>query len=437
MGNFYNKLRNCRYMKSWKLNRTSVYTVVLTLSILIGVVGSIHDSLPITAIGIGVSAITAFFVPEDELIYLVLWLIAPNRVLTIGPISAPTIVMIIGVGKKTLNGKLRISKRFSVLAVILVIIELFSTMFVNLNLIFTAKVVVVLIFICNCRPAIINAAAYEKMIRSCSWGCILSAIFALALNPSTIMESSRFGLSDSGQNVLGIVCAAMAVHLFLLMTNGIGRKTVGLMIGVIVIGLFTGSRSFLLALAIGIGFIVLIDVFKFDIKKIGKLCFFVLIIGAAGWVIISNSEVLMNFAEKMIYRINKLSNQDVSNGRFELWDQYITVFFEHPEYFLFGGLGIGQFQIGFVAHNMIIEQIASVGVVGSLLFIALYLDVYFDIARACGARVVVFSDFVVPLLSLMAASMVSHTLLGVPQTMLLLLSGIALFSNVNKKIGRL
>lgn len=41
-----------------------------------------------------------------------------------------------------------------------------------------------------------------------------------------------------------------------------------------------------------------------------------------------------------MYRITKLQNMDVSNGRFDLWEQYITIFNEHPVYFWLGGLGM-------------------------------------------------------------------------------------------------
>lgn len=130
-----------------------------------------------------------------------------------------------------------------------------------------------------------------------------------------------------------------------------------------------------------------------------------------------------------MYRITKLQNMDVSNGRFDLWEQYITIFNEHPVYFWLGGLGMGEFGLQYVAHNMIIEQIASYGVVGSVFIFAMYASAVFAIKMFSNCDLKILSFSIVPLAVFLGSSMVSHTILGIPQTTMLFLCIFSLFSS--------
>ena len=185
----------------------------------------------------------------------------------------------------------------------------------------------------------------------------------------------------------------------------------------------------MLAAAIGVIGIIIMLILRMQVGSLLKIVtlFVIGIIGAV--FLVKNSNFISDYWDSIMYRITKLQAVDVSNGRYELWKEYLDLFHQQPKYLWLGGLAVGTNGIELVAHNMIIEQIAAYGIIGSVILIFLYITVLRRLVAESLSRVRWNTFRVAPLIALLCVSMVSHTLLGVPQTTMLLICFLAMFDN--------
>ncbi len=399
------------------------------ISIIIGQIANMSNSTGLLLIDLILVGIVSLFISEERILPFMLCLIAPNRILTYGPISAPTIIMMIGIFR---NIKLafKLEKQFFISIFGLICISIFTFFLGDAMLLDAIKIFVVLSFLRIYTDLDNIRYSYIKYVKYCALGCILSGIISLAINPSSISDAGRFSLSGSGENVLGILCATIILHFVTIAINEYQIRKSPLFIYSLIlmgIGFLTGSRSFFLAIAIGMICLFLTILFKLDIRSLLKTLLICLVVVIFCYAVISSSEYIRDIFSKLIYRTNKLQNTDISNGRFSLWSQYLYVLNSNPVHLLFGGMNPSDYGINKVAHNMIIEQLASFGVIGSLFIISAYLSIFKYLRQNSGSKIKLVSAQIVPLIAFLGASMVSHTLLGVPQTMMLYLCAIGLF----------
>lgn len=381
------------------------------------------DNLLLTAFVI--SAFYSITWNINGLLPFVLLLMASNRVLTIGSISLPTFVMIIGCIRIAFNGKMRIKldNNFKICSILL-IFESFFTYFNGSFQIFSSiKIIVMLYFIQSYVPKGNVNSIYIKMIEACSTGCIITSFLTMIINPSSLNENYRFSLTQTGgENVLGILCAIMALNLLYILLYKKIDNSLKYIVYITIIGiisLLTGSRSAILALLIGILGIFVVACIRHNFKQIILMVLFTSIIVVVLYFVLNRENIIATYADRFIYRMQKLSGTDISNGRFDIWAQYFSVFKHNPWILWFGGMNIAEFNIDMVAHNMIIEQVSMYGVIGSFILLAMYLITYRIIRVKSGSKTRIFSAGVIPLLTLLIVSMFSHTLLGLPQTMML------------------
>ena len=388
--------------------------------IVLGILADEAKSNIILALGLVITCVVSLVVKADLLIPLVFLLIAPNRLLTLGPISAPTIVMIVGVMREGF----RIRKTLFMQSMILIIYSV-ATMFIGKPVLFDSlKTIVVLIFLEEFSKTLEIQKQFSLCVKSAVFGCGLSFVLALASDFEAIKESNRFALTENGQNVFGITCAVLIVSLIvdILDTSndkkcGVANKNISAFL-LVIMGILTGSRSFLLAVAVGVIIVIAVEIKKIDVRNVVRL----MLLGIALVIVLAflyaQNDLIRNYVNSFVYRMEKLQRTDISNGRFELWMQYITVLIEEPQYLWFGNLNPIDFGIDLVAHNMILEQIADFGAIGSAIIFIMYLSAFQRIA--CDANCVInYGRLAAPLAALLSASMVSHSLLGVPQTMML------------------
>ena len=250
---------------------------------------------------------------------------------------------------------------------------------------------------------------HESCTLFCSIGCVLTCAISLITNPISIIESSRFSFSKSGQNVLGIMCAIMALNLILTNETIKNRKIKSIFCFLLcIIGFLTGSRSFLLAFGVGITGIFLVLILKLEICKFFKIIFIFLVGLVILVVLINKSNLIGIYWNSLVYRITKLQTIDVSNGRFEIWNQYFRIFKQSPMYLWIGGLLVGTNGIEIVAHNMIIEQIATYGILGSIIILTLYICTFSMIKRETGSKLLFYSHKSMPMISFMIVSIFSY-----------------------------
>ena len=109
-------------------------------------------------------------------------------------------------------------------------------------------------------------------------------------------------------------------------------------------------------------------------------------------------------------------NDDISNGRFDLWKIYMDKLSKDFKLFLIGGTreDFGGMQ----AHNMFIEVVANHGILGTVIVCYLYTMVFLEIGeavRSLGKRKIKLLGFI-PFVLVFIVGMASHTLLGTEAT---------------------
>lgn len=417
--------KGCGIVQSIKRkNIFKIFTAVLV--ILIGIIAEKTGSNHYLIIALAVVIIYSVLCNSSQLFEFALLLVASNRILTIGFISLPAVVMIIGCIRLVINGKIKMKNSF-VIGSIFLILESFVTCINGSSQIFsTLKIIIVLYFIQSYTDITDIKKTYVQLVDACATGCIITSVLTVFLNYSSLYNNYRFSLTQSGgENVLGILCSIMILNLLyiILYKTTKNRTRYIIYVGLLgVISLLTGSRSALLSLLIGVFGIFIISCLRQNMKQVAVMIVFGFIIFMIACFLFKGDNLITIYVDRFIYRMQKLGNADISNGRFALWKIYFNVFCEYPAIFLFGGMDYIKFGIEMVAHNMIIEQVAAYGIIGSSILIMLYLNVYRNIKDKSCSRVIPFSIGGIPLVSFFIVSMFSHTLIGIPQTIMLYIS---------------
>lgn len=410
--------------------------LIFSLSVFVIVIGQLSSLLHaewILLLAFALVIVLAFKCPRHLLIPFMLFFLAPNRILTYEAISVPTIIIVISIVR--FIKKIRIDASFFVCSLSLVLLTIVSANFGSSMTLDAFKIVLLLLFLQLYSECDIEEF-YTICIEKCAYGCVISFIIAIILNPSSIINVSRFSLTSSGENVLGILAGVLFVNLvYIIFIKGPEDlfKYYCLSVCVLCIGFLTGSRSFFIEVGIAIIGLLLWLIIYGKWRLLLKTMVFILFVSTFLLMLYSQSMQTYNYIEGLINRIIKLQSSDVSNGRFEIWEQYAYVFSNHPIYLLLGGLDFNAFAINFVAHNMIIEQVASYGIVGSGLITYIYFKTFKNIKNKSSSELILSDGSFISLLSFLLVSMVSHTLLGVPQTSMLFMCLISIYKNKRSK----
>ena len=178
-------------------------------------------------------------------------------------------------------------------------------------------------------------------------------------------------------NFFGIVSALAIVNLLYssLILNANVKLNTLLIIGCTFCGFLTQSRTFILAVGLGV---VLIFLFtsskklKFRFIAAGFLCALIAL------TIYTSVPAIAERIDAVLFRIFDPSDGDISNGRYDLWATTINTMMNNPIYFW---LGAGDYnRIGAidegkvrVAHNLFLETWVIYGVIGCILLVLIYI----------------------------------------------------------------
>ena len=413
-----------------KERRRLVLLCVAISTNLLGHLAEAHNSELCLVAALALTLIYASTCNNEQLASFMLLLVAPNRLLTLGPISAPALVMLVGVVRMSMGGKSKISREALICSILILTTSILAAINGRSQLLSSIKVLIVLCFIRMYFPSTRPTKRYIEYVENCSLGCIITSTLALVINPRLLTENVRFSLTGSGgENVLGILCAVMIINLLIIVFyRNDQRKVVHVAsaISLLLVCFLTGSRTAFLCLIIGIIGICVLACIKLQFKHAFYLILLVVAVGGLAHLILNGNEVVTDYVQRLVYRTQKLANSDISNGRFEIWKAYFEVLKSNPRILWFGGMNQASFGINIVAHNMILEQLVEYGIIGSFLILILYCVTYSDVINASDSRARALSEGMVPVIALLVASMFSHTLIGIPQTMMLFVSAYGL-----------
>lgn len=187
-------------------------------------------------------------------------------------------------------------------------------------------------------------------------------------------DSMRMAVVDNDPNILAVEVAFVLSYLCVNYYSSNNSSKLLFLLSIIIlsiISLFCGSRMGLILLAFVLVMSVLLNLGSFR-----KSTLLVVVFGLAIGVFLF-SETGKTIIDALMFRSEVLeNNDDVSNGRFEIWESYIKLFNSDP-FLWFFGLG-NQFKYGITdqAHNVFIEDIAAFGVIGMIMLYFTYLNIY-------------------------------------------------------------
>lgn len=156
------------------------------------------------------------------------------------------------------------------------------------------------------------------------------------------------------------------------------KKTNMIFLCIAIIALFlTGKRGMLIFSMLSMILIFMYILYK-DNKNILKYILIFGIIGTIGTITVINVPEAKVIFEKMQLLEE---NEEILNGRDELWIQSLEIFKKHP----IMGIGMGSVKnlIGDYSHNVYIQMLAETGIIGfSIYVIAIIFSLYVAIKKA-------------------------------------------------------
>lgn len=148
----------------------------------------------------------------------------------------------------------------------------------------------------------------------------------------------------------------------------------------LIIGLFTGSRAFILfSFLVILSYIILFNSNKISIKKL-----IIFLLSAMCLILLNNKYHLFSYFAELFE--NRFIEEDFSGGRIDIYLKYFSFFASNLSLLIYGvGLQSYFSKISFItndvfymAHNPLIEIIASWGIIGLLNSLLFFYSMYKD-----------------------------------------------------------
>lgn len=366
-----------------------------------------------------VFVIFAIYRQGTNSLYLVALAIPNTRVLEILGISAAVCICGVVAIAKILKKKQLDRKLFSLLLVYL----LYSFQFIlrswdlKSGLVMPVKMIVVLYFFWNIyeeNNKISSEYIYKTLVYY-SAGILCAFTTSLALN----RISSRFSILDNDPNMLAIEAVFIISSFFVLYFRTTIVTTPVFLIEIFslsIVCLLAGSRTGLVILAF-----VYIFSFIMNLKRINKtLVVLIALILVAGVFLQSSmgKQAVKVLAERSI-ALQK--NENFSNGRDRIWREYIEVLNDNKIRWF---IGIGDYtKLGIedVAHNFLLEDISSYGLIGTGILYYIYFYIFKRYLKILSINIKYRLDpfVIIPFSIPIIAGITLHGLTNIPNTLML------------------
>lgn len=371
---------------------------------------------------------------QKYFIYAIVFLMAGADLMTLSGIGIPTILAIVSVLKEIFWYRRPVNRRFliSCLAVLL-----YSVLFLLQGDLYAfamlAKVVVLLYcMIASICDAEDLTAHVKLMVGYLVVGTSVTVVSALVIHPY-FLRGMRWAISENtGVNLTAVVLGLMFTICLIWFVKE--KNTATLYVGAIVAALgvlLTGSRAGILLVGVSVAWTMLY-VLAFGNVKLKKY-FLTLAVAALIALVIF---IILNAGvrETLLYMVKKIVSPkggDISNGRFTLWEEYINTWGKDT-FWIFWGAGTYT-NMGFksMAHNMIIEQLTQLGIIGNILIINLYYITYVTIKKNWNKKMQRMSYSFTPavlVINIFVAGMTGHSFLSIINTTIFWLGVLLMFA---------
>lgn len=362
----------------------------------------------------------------DSFCIFLFFLVPFNNIIYIGSISIVTIVAFIRVAWNLLLGRKRFKLTITMLVLILFIG--YSALLWDSSLFMTAVKHLFMVLLCVDTFTNSNKVGGEcvigRIIVAMSLGTISSSLISLLING---FSAERFSVTQSsGKNQLGILCGMCIAYLLMHIIqdkNKILHK-LALIIFLVYFGLLTISRTFFIMLVMTILWIGLYAVL--GSKKKLQSIFIAIFVAGSIYFAFTYIPFLKEMINNLSLRMDALET-DGGGGRFDLWQEYLRVFFLSAKNTLFGIGNYLDYGITQVAHNMWMEMLTQYGLVGFPIILATFISGIKDISISHEHIRIHWFSFL-PLLLFFTMSFFSHSPVGVVNTIYFFLAVYAVYA---------
>ncbi len=244
------------------------------------------------------------------------------------------------------------------------------------------QTLIVVLAWCSILPFLRNNDAIE-MINFFRFGCVLMTIGMILLYPFKEDTIGRFrAVLDDCNYTGGVCCVLLGISLLTYCYKLPLKKNMFYMLFAVVSGLMTGSRGFLLSVAVLLLLLLLTHSFGKYTKKF--IIGFLLLLGLFWGLYLSGFGPAVSAYDNTIGRTVTLEEEhtdgqfmDVTSGRLVLWAYYLDKASNDQSIMYFGRGFQNYFEeenggAGLAAHNMFISSIIGVGIIGTVLILLLY-----------------------------------------------------------------
>lgn len=258
---------------------------------------------------------------------------------------------------------------------------------------------------------------FANVVRILGLGFIISFAKALLFDQA-ISSGQRLTFSDSTMvNSIGIQSAFAAISLILLKMLGFAKKTDLLLFLVVLAVLFlTMSRTAIMMILVAAVLFLIVELLKGKIIR----TIIVIAVSVVGVMLLAIIPYTNNLFTSSIDRFEV---EDLSNGRYEIWEKTSLELRNNKKYLLFGAGSYNKLEVTgrkndtIMAHNFVLETIVIYGLVGMfVLILELVVFVKETFIRDMKVKKLLSKDIVsfIPFFALIGGFCYSHTFMGKP-----------------------
>lgn len=365
-----------------------------------------------------------FFQPTDDYLNYIVMTIPSTRLMEVAGISVSVWICVLFIVKKFVSGSVKLNG-----SVVLLLFTYIMYMTQHLwrhgsimyGLIQPMKILVVILFLYMNIDTTFASWSYIKC-KKVMWlwmAGIGGALLPVMLNSTSIGRLSALNNDSNMLAVEAVFIFAIASVLYLDKQKIMSHVEYSIvMVLSIIVCLLAGSRNGFMLL-----FFSLLGIFFFNQKKetVWKSIIVFMSLAILAFIAL-RMESVQQYLHSIQRRLEMLEARgNISNGRFDLWMTYINAFNESTWIWLFGMGSYTFYGISQMAHNMIIEDVASYGLIGIFLLFTIYAKVFrFEVERIVGARKVKPAFLsLVPICIPIIGGLTLHTLTNQPNTIML------------------
>jgi O-antigen ligase len=360
-------------------------------------------------LGIGFFLISFIFFKRLEILYLLIFLIPNQRLLVLEGSS----ISILNFGFIYLfltlfitSSKPKLSNNLKGIILFLLFYSTFLLVLRNsfVELILIIKfIIIMVVLIIEFEKA--KSKKVNDAILSFVYGVFTFVILSLLFKSSE--QTGRFDTEFNEPNYIGTICS-FGLSLFLVISQRIHFNKIFIFfitISISVLGLITQSRAFLLSITIIAVFFLVLKFKRKFIVTLGAIIISIIFFASSFMRFYYNSNTLQALTSRVI----NPKNGDISGGRSGLWDVYYDILTTNSESLFFGvgNNAMEIFNLEQVAHNAILEDLLTFGLLGTAV-------VYWFLVLVFRKMIIKNNSIVavLPLFIFLLNSMTLHSFLG-------------------------